>query len=101
MNLTPSAFKKRLDARRLIIGEMIAGLEGRTFHWGGGEFTSRKHILKELGITLVTKTSIQKRGLELRRGAKPVGSCYFSSPISRAADVYILECQTVPKTGKS
>lgn len=50
-------------------------------------------VAAALGCTLVTKSGAEKRGYRIRRGAKPVGSMYFGSPISRFADVYVLECQ--------
>lgn len=93
MSKTPSAFIAQLERRVNVANEIIAGLRGSPFSWGGGETTSKSHILKELGITLVTKTRARKLGYELNKRAKPVGSVYFSSPISNYADVYVLECQ--------
>lgn len=93
MSKTPSAFIAQLERRINVANEIIAGLRGSPFTWGGGETTAKHHILKELGITLVTKTRAKKLGYELNKQAKPVGACYFSRPISKHADVYVLECQ--------
>lgn len=93
MSKTPSAFIAQLQRRINVANEIIDGLRGEPFSWGGGETTAKHRILKELGITLVTKTRARKLGYELNKKAKPVGSVYFSSPISNYADVYVLECQ--------
>lgn len=93
MSKTPSAFIAQLERRINVANEIIAGLRGSPFSWGGGETTSKSHILKELGITLVTKTRARKLGYELNKKAKPVGSVYFGAPISNYANVYVLECQ--------
>jgi hypothetical protein len=93
MSKTPSAFIVQLERRINVANEIIDGLRGSPFSWGGGETTSKHRILKELGITLVTKTRARKLGYELNPRAKPVGATYFSSPISNYADVYVLECQ--------
>ena len=49
----------------------------------------------QMGATLVTKTSLERDGYRLKRGAKPVGRGYFFAPISRSAALYVLECQAV------
>jgi len=93
MSKTPSAFIVQLERRINVSNEIIAGLRGSPFTWGGGETSSKQRILKELGVTLVTKTRVRKLGYELNPRVKPVGSVYFRSPISNYADVYVLECQ--------
>lgn len=95
---TPSAFAKRLEIRKAILEEIIAALRGQTrISWGGGEMTSKHKILKELGITLVTKTRAKKLGYDVNPRAKPIGSVYFSAPISDYKEVYVLECQCYPR----
>ncbi len=93
MSKTPSAFIAQLQRRINVANEIINGLRGEPFEWGGGETSAKQGILKELGITLVTKTRAAKLGYELNKKAKPVGECYFTRPISRSAAVYVLECQ--------
>lgn len=90
--------KKRIERIHELTGIVLDGLNGNTFSWGDGQRTSWVPILREIGITLITKTQIQKRGLVLKRGAKPVGTAYFGAPIKRYADLYVLEVQcTKPK----
>ena len=46
---------------------------------------------------------VQKLGYQLKRGAKPVGTAYFGSPIQKWADLYVLEVQCQkpkPKTSE-
>lgn len=95
MSRTPSAYKRLLQTRINLLQEIIDGLDGKPFEWGDGERTSKGRILKELNITLVTKTWLKKNGYMLNPRAKPVGTAYFGSPISNYGEVYVLECQAV------
>ena len=90
---TPSALARHLESRVAVLQAIIDGLRGKPFSWGSGEALSRKHILGEIGITLVTFTVLQKKGYKLNRGAKPVGTIYFDAPIQKRHPVYVLECQ--------
>ncbi|MBD2451158.1 hypothetical protein H6G76_29315 [Nostoc sp. FACHB-152] len=90
--------KKRLERIHELTEIVLNGLNGKPFSWGDGQRTAWVPLLQEIGITLITKTQIQKRGLVLKRGAKPVGKAYFGSPIKRYADLYVMEVQcTEPK----
>ncbi len=93
MSMSPSGFKTRLEARRGVLTDLIRGLEGSTFEWGEGAAKARQHILKELGVTLVTRSRAKKLGYEINPRSKPVGVIYYGAPISQYGDVYILECQ--------
>lgn len=100
MTKTSSAFASYLEVRRNVLNEIIGGLRGNRFCWGGGERSAKNKILKELGITLVTKTRAKKLGYEINPRAKSVGTCYFERPISDYCEVYVLECQCWLKTPK-
>lgn len=78
-----------------LLGIVLKGLDGHPFTWGNGQRLAWTPLLKEAGVTLVTKTQIEKRGMKLKRGAKPVGCAYFGAPIQRYADLYVLEVQCV------
>ena len=93
---SPAGFIAYLERRRRVAGEIIAGLRGRPFTWGAGEPSSKRALLKELGVTLVTETWLRKKDLALKRGARPVGSIYLPAPRQRHAKVFVLECQTKP-----
>lgn len=86
--------KQRIERLYELISTVLAGLEGNRFAWGNGQRLAWVPLLREAGITLVTKTQIEKRDLVLKRNAKPVGSAYFGAPIKRYADLYVLEVQT-------
>lgn len=89
---TPSAFARHLEKRRDVMTTIIAALRGeKLIDWGSGAYLSRRQILREIGVTLVTKTQIKKRGYVLHPRSKPIGQVYFDRPISRSHDVYILE----------
>ncbi len=83
----------RLD-RYLNVAEAIdAGLRGSPFHWGEGQRIAYTAKALDLGLTLVTKTALERLGYRLRRGVIPVGTAYFGSPVKRNCDLYVLECQ--------
>lgn len=94
-NVSPSEIKGKLDSWRYVAQAIKDGLEGKPFSWCGGEFDAYKPKAQQMGITLVTKTQIKKMGYRLKKNVKPVGNGYFKSPISRSADLYVLECQAV------
>lgn len=71
----------------------MAGLDGRVVTWGQGERIAHTKTLASIGITLVTKTQIEKRGYTLKRGQKPVVNAYFGAPIQAYAELYVLEIQ--------
>lgn len=94
-NITPSKIKHKLETWQYVAQAIINGLNGKPFSWTGGEFDAYRIKAQAMGCTLVTKSKIERDGYRLRRGAKPVGNGYFKAPISRSADLYILECQAV------
>lgn len=77
---------------------MLDGLDGNPFYWDDGPRIQYQKKLKNCGITLLTKTALKKKGYRLKRGAEPVGSAYFGSPIKNIGELYILECQAVKET---
>lgn len=98
--ISPSEVKNRLHAWGYVARAIREGLEGKPFNWGGGEFDAYRPKAAAMGCTLVTKTWLEKNGYRLRRGAEPVGTAYFKSPISNYGKLYVLECQTVKEDGK-
>lgn len=103
--LTPTAFKAKLQCRVDLMQVFIDGLNGKPFRWEYEVFNANKPLMRELGITLVTPNHIKRLGYSLRqRSNAPVGEVYFKQ-FSRWADVYILECQCIladkPTAGKS
>lgn len=97
--MTPSEMAAKLDRRAYVAEQIRDALLGRhkTFTWGDGQRRAWEPIARSMGATLLAKTAIERRGLRLKRGARPVGTIYYGAPISRFADVYVLECQTAPK----
>lgn len=77
------------------VAEMLRdGLAGRRrFQWGDGERQAYTVKAAAIGATLLTRNQIKKRGYELKRNVKPVGTAYFGAPIQKAAELFILECQ--------
>ena len=100
MMQTPYAVKKRLDTLVSIADQIQRGLDGQPFRWGDTERKAYTPKAAALGITLVTKTGMQKLGRELRLGAKAVGEAYFGAPLSKTVALYVLECQTKPAAVK-
>lgn len=94
-NISPSEIKNKLASWSHVANQIINGLNGKPFSWCGGEFEAYRPKAKMMGITLVTKSQVTRMGYRLKRDAQPVGNGYFRSPISRSADLYVLECQAV------
>jgi hypothetical protein len=64
------------------VAVLADGVEGRPHRLGAGEADAFQKFSSALGIPLMTRTEGHRKGLELRRGAKPVASRYFTAPIS-------------------
>lgn len=94
-NVSPSEVKNKLSSWIYVATQIRDGLNGIPFDWTGGEFEAYRVKAEAMGLTLITKTQVTKQGYRLRQGARPVGRGYFRAPISRSADLYILECQAV------
>ena len=94
---SPSALIAKLERRRALLAEIVSGLRGQPFHWGEGESSSKQGMLAPaFGVTLLTRIGVGRAGLDLKRGAKPVGAIYFGAPIQRTSDVFVMQCQTKP-----
>lgn len=66
--------------------------EGKSFDWKGSEY----HLIgvaETMGLTLVTLGRAERLGFTLKKAQKPVGTVYFTAPISKYKSVYVLECQ--------
>jgi hypothetical protein len=87
--------EKQLIRLHQLTNTILQGLDGSPFHWGQGERWAYTPMLKKIGITLVTRTQIDKRGYRLKRSQNPVGTTYFGTPIDKEADVFVLEIQCV------
>lgn len=88
----------RIQRLQELLKSVIQGLDGLPFTWGNGQRMAWVPMLKEAGVTLITKTQIEKCGYRLKRSAKPVGCAYFGAPIKAHIDLYVLEVQcTKPK----
>ncbi len=91
---SPSEIKRRAVASVKVAQLIIAGLEGKPFSWGSGEWKAYSRIARRMGYDLITKTYARRLGYQLRAKARPIGSAYFGS--KRYGQVYILECHFKP-----
>lgn len=87
--------KRQLISLHNLTSEILAGLDGKPFHWGMGKKNSMAPLLTRLDVSLVTRTQIAKLGYKLKRSQTPVGSVYFGAPICKDAEVFVLEIQCV------
>lgn len=94
-SIKPSEILGRLNSWVYVANTIADGLNGKPFSWTDGERIAYTEKAKAMGITLVTKNWLKKIGYRLKKGAKPVGTAYFKSPISNTGELYILECQAV------
>ena len=97
MSATQSSFKKRLETRIRLLQMLADGLDGKPFAWGSGESKNYFPIARDLGVTLKTKTAIERSGMVLKRNAKSVGSAYYGAPIQSYCELYIVEVHTQDK----
>lgn len=93
-----SAFIKHWQSRLNVLQAVINGLSGNPFDWSysSGATDAYRKLLKEFDITLIAESSLKKHGLQLVRGAKPVGRVAYGAPVSNSGYVYVKECQTRP-----
>jgi hypothetical protein len=82
------------------VEEMAAALsrEDRLYNpvaWNDGQRIANTNRARILGYTIVTKTRAKRMGYRLKRGARPLGYGYFKAPISRDAELYVLEVHCV------
>lgn len=89
---TPDEFADQLTPDDGLLPQVVDGLRGEPFVWDADEYERKKPLLKEVGITLVTKADIKNLGGVLHKYAVPVGSVCFPL-LASYADVYVLECQ--------
>lgn len=94
-DLHPADVLDRLARWADVCHQLGAGLRGRPFHWRAVDAQHRLPIVAALGLTLVSRSHAERLGYRLRKGVSPVGVRYYTAPISREADVFILECQAV------
>lgn len=94
---TPSTFVAHLERRQKWLNLVLNALRGgERVLWGMGEREGAEKMLKELGVTVITRSRAERMGYKLRASAKPIGTGYFGSPIKRDANLYILECHFDP-----
>lgn len=91
--IPPAQTIGRLRRFDQIAAELVVGLEGQPFSWRAVDYQHARPVLQAMGITLVSKGRARRLGFELKRGAQPVGKKYYTAPISKMIDVYVLECQ--------
>lgn len=90
---TTAQMQHYFERYRALLADLEAGLNGQPFSW---RLVDRQHntpLLRALGLTLVTKTKLERDGYRLIRDVQPVGRVYYAAPISGMRDVYLLECQ--------
>lgn len=100
-NVSPSEIRRRLESWSYVAAAIADGLGGEPFNWTGGELEAYRKKAAEMGCTLVTKSKLERDGYRLKCGAQPVGRGYFYAPISRSANLYVLECQAVKVEGEN
>lgn len=94
--VSPSVVLRRLDSYAGVLVDVRRGLKGNPFTWGDGERRNYVPKAANFGCTLVTETQAKKRGFRLKPTSSPIGSAYFGAPLSRWANLFVLECHCVP-----
>jgi hypothetical protein len=88
---TFSGVMKKVDSLKRWLTTLEDGLRGKHHVLGAGEGDYFQKYVKTIGLELLTITAAHKRGLELRKGAKPICSRYYPRPISSYHHLYLLE----------
>lgn len=92
----PSFVIERLERIIVVARMLIAGLKGTPFAWRGVDVQHYRPLARLFGLTLVSKSRVAALNWKLKKNVQPVGEMYYGAPISRWADVYILEAQAEP-----
>jgi hypothetical protein len=80
--------------RRLVLGEVLDGLDGRPFLWTDAERGPRLLAAAACGVELVTTNGAKERGHLVKHGAQPVGRvCVGARDVERC---FVLHVQTKP-----
>lgn len=98
--MAPSKTDLDLSRSIKVAMQIQNGLRGKLFQWGETERINYTLRAANLGVTLVTATTLKRRGYELKRNAQPVGRAYYGAPLSRYADLYVLECHCKPSAAE-
>lgn len=86
---------QRIATCQQTLREFFDGATGaKPFVWGEYERESKMHLLSQIGFVLVSKTKLEKGGHRLKKGAKPIGTGYYGSPLRLYANLYLLGVQT-------
>lgn len=72
--------------------DVSQGLHGNPFTWRECD-QALIGMLEDMGVHLISITKAIKLGYVLKQRQQPVGKVYYGAPLSRYADLYILECQ--------
>lgn len=92
---TKGALRTRLARVRYALAIIEAGLAGRPRTLGASDADSVQRLLLPLGIELVSRTALKRRGYRLRRGAQPLLYRYYCAPLKRYAELFELNSQAV------
>lgn len=88
---TISDVKRRISSKRRWLNVLNDGLSGSAHSLGSGEGDAFEKFLKTLDLEAISVSRAAKRGLQLRRAAKPICSRYYKRPISSYHDLYLLQ----------
>jgi hypothetical protein len=81
----------------MIADEIVSGLGGKPFSWRAVDHQHARPVLRAMQVHLVSKSRLERSGFMLKRNAQPVGEIYYTAPVSKRIQVYVLECQCVRK----
>lgn len=91
--IPPVQFIGRMGRFAMVADEIVSGLGGKPFSWRAVDYQHARQVLQAMGVRLVSKSRGERSGFTLKRNAKPVGEIYYTAPVSKKVNVYVLECQ--------
>lgn len=89
--VTTSAIRSRIESQRRWLGVLEDGLNGKPHILSEGEADYLKKFALTWGLELISQSVAVKRGLVLKRGAKPICSRRYARPINPYSHLYLLE----------
>lgn len=95
--MTPRSLKDKAERLRNALDVLIGAIDnGGPTEWKGSGNALQRHWAK-VGVKLISRTRAEKKGLVLKRGAKPLLFQYFGAPIQNHVALYDETTQFLPK----
>ena len=83
--------KRRAASTTRWLNVLCCGLNGNPQRLGSGEGDAFEKCMTRVGFQVITRTRAERRGLRLKKRAKPIAKRYYDAPISDYGDLYLIQ----------